>query len=893
MTDPSGITALLDESPPIRNYEADVETIESTVEAQLDGKNCRDSLLRFKRRAWMQIVATDLSGEASVAKCTDLYSKIAETCIRLAWRHLAGESPVSVVALGKLGGSELNYSSDVDLVFVSGDAAAHDDMEARVKSFIAFLNGEVAAERMFLVDPDLRPEGRSGPLVRSLSSYEQYWRRWAEPWEIQALIKARPLAGPEDVSRTFSALASRFLWPEVLDPEAIKSIRQIRRRTEVHIARTARSFDIKRSQGGIRDVEMAVQLLQLIHGRHDPSLRFANTFEAVAALRDGGYISEDDAGVLLQSYVLLRTIEHLLQIKNDTARYELPTSRSELRVLAKAGGFSDSKSASAEELFEAEFTRVTSAVRRLHERLFFRPMLEAFATLPKASTLESPAAEGLPEEIVEERLRALGFKNTRQARIGLSELTKGISRRSRLMAQLMPLVLEWLSESPDPSGGLTNLRNLVAAVGDQVVLVSTFRENATAVQRICRVLGTSRVLAELLIKNPEGIHAFADDKELFRTKRREELVKEAESHTAWRSGYDQRLEGILRFCNREFLRTATRDILSGDRSEVEKVAEELSGISEGALVCAVEAAISELGAEGISFCVVGLGSFGAIEMAYSSDIDVMFLFDVPPDSGPKEQSEISEMANRIASRLINDLRGLGVPGTGFNLDADLRPEGRSGILARSLSSAIAYYERWADTWEFQALAKARAVAGEVSIFERLIDALEDRIWPASFPDSRVREIRLMKARVERERAGNQETRRFHLKLGPGGLTDVQFLVELYALVLGAKQRELRHGSTLTRLRKLAEIGVFSEEDRLRLEEAYLFCSQIRNRMFLIKGRQYDVIPQRPEDAIVLAESIGYLGHPRFHLLEDYRRITRRARATFERLFYADPAEPSS
>ncbi len=845
----------------------------------------RSELLRFRRRAWMRIVAADLSGDQATAECMRAYSAAADSVLAAAWRHLGCGSGLAAIALGKLGGRELNYSSDVDVIFVAGDRDSVDTPETKARTLITFLGGEVAMERVLLVDPDLRPEGRAGPLVRSLSSFERYWDEWAEPWELQSLIKARPVLGPAGLGEAFIEAASRRLWPEVLDPEAIKSIRQMKRRTEAHAARRTRTFDVKRSSGGIRDVEMAVQLLQLIHGRHDASLRSPNTLEAVKALSDGDYVSSEDGAELVGAYLFLRDVEHRLQIRNDSARHDLPSDRASVRVLAKSLGFSDSKEAAAEELFQDEFSRVTSTVRQLHRRLFFRPLLEAFASLPKSATADERAAT-MSQDTAEERLRALGFVDVRQARVGLEELTRGISRRSRLMAQLMPLILEWLSESPDPSAGLVNLRKLVEAVGDQVVLVSTFRENAAAVQRLCKVLGTSRVLSDLLVHDPGGIHALADDQELFSTKSPTALREEARSFTSWRSGYREKLDGLARFSRKELLRTATRDLLLNDRTQVEVVAGELCGIAEGVLSVATDAALEDVGAEGrLRFCVVGLGSLGANEMAYSSDMDVMFIYETSGPTDGNDLASVGEVAHSVATRLLADLRALAGAGYGASLDADLRPEGRAGVLVRSLESTISYYRNWADTWEFQALAKARPVAGDPSLFDALLEAISDLVWPDPFPAAREREIRLMKARVERERLPASARQRFNLKLGPGGLNDVQFLVELYALRHAGAHPDLRSGSTLEKLRGLAEAGVLSQEDAARLEEAYLFCSHVRNRIFLIKGRPLDEIPERPEDAVVLAESLGYVGHPRSHLMEDFRRVTRRARSTFEKLFY--------
>ncbi len=846
----------------------------------------RSEILRYRRRAWMRIVAVDLCGERTTAECTRTYSEVADSVLLASWRHLAGNSGLAAIALGKLGGRELNYSSDVDVVFVTKDQRSLDESEAKAKSLLAFLTGGIAADRVLLVDPDLRPEGRAGPLVRSLPSFERYWDEWAEPWELQSLLKARPLFGPAGLGEAFLEAAARRLWPDVLDPEAIKAIRHIKRRTEAHAARKTRTFDVKRSAGGIRDVEMTVQLLQLIHGRHDASLRSPNTLEAIAALADGDYVSAEDASELAEAYLFLRAVEHRLQIRTDSAVHDLPSDRSSVRVLAKSMGFSDSKEASAEERFHDEFSRVTSTVRQLHRRLFFRPLLEAYALLPKSATAITEQSGRIPQDMAEERLRALGFRDVRQARVGLEELTQGISRRSRLMAQLMPLILEWLSESPDPSAGLVNLRKLVETVGDQVVLISTFRENVAAVQRLCKVLGTSRVLSELLIHDPGGIHALADDRELFLTKKPAVLKEEAQSFTSWRTGYGEKLDGLARFSRKELLRTATRDLLVNDRAQVPVIAAELCGIAEGILSVATDAVLEDLQAAGrIRFCVIGLGSFGANEMSYSSDMDVMFIYDPCESTQGNDAGSPGEIAHTVATRLLADLKALAGAGYGSSLDADLRPEGRAGVLVRSLESTISYYRKWADVWEFQALTKARPVAGDLSLFDRLMEAIDDLVWPDPFPAPREREIRLMKARVERDRLPASARQRFNLKLGAGGLNDVQFLVELYTLRHAGAHPELRSGSTLERLRGLAEADLLSREDAARLEEAYLFCSHVRNRIFLIKGRPLDEIPERPEDAVVLAESLGYVGHPRSHLLEEYRRVTRRARSTFEKLFY--------
>lgn len=837
----------------------------------------RTAILRLRRRFWMAVVASDLAGDASLEECIGVMSDLADACLSAAWRELLAPVHVAVIGLGKLGARELNYASDVDVVFVSPDGQPSGEADPAVRSYVRFVGGELASERIWLVDADLRPEGRAGALVRTVASYARYWDDWAEPWEIQALIKARPVCGPNELSSQFLEEATRRLWSDKLGPEAIREIRRLKRRSETEAASRSKGFDIKRSAGGIRDLEMAVQLLQLIHGRHDPELRKASTLDAVAALEEGGYVSSGDAEEMRRAYVFLRNVEHRLQVVDDRPRYDLPADPRIRRIIARSLGFSDSATETAEEAFSESFVSVTATVRNLHQKLFFRPLLERLA--------EVPSGEGVTLRLAEDRLSALGFGDTRQAEAGVAELTRGISRRSRLMAQLLPLALEWLSESPSPQRGLTRLRALVDAVGDSAVLVSTFRDNPVALQRLCTVLGTSKAVSDALLRHPEHLQALADDSAILRVKDREALLDEAESFTSWRGEHGERIDGLLRFSRREFLRVATRDIFVKRKEEAEAVGKELAAVAEAVIRVATRAVLEDEKMSDVPFAVVGLGSFGACEMAYSSDADVMFLYSYEGVSSTRAKDELQERAIRVASRLVRELEGIGSLGRGVKIDADLRPEGRAGPLARSIEATLTYYRRWAQTWEYQSLSKARHVAGDESLTQAFISGTAEHTWPEHLPAERVREIRLMKARVERERLPKGHKGRMHVKLGPGGMSDVQFLTELFCLRHGHAHPELRTGSTLERLRAMARLGLLPHEEAERLEEAYLFCASVRNRLFLVKGVQQDWIPEDLDEVRVLAESMGYVGRPRGRLLDDYRRLTRRSRAVFEQLFY--------
>ncbi len=321
--------------------------------------------------------------------------------------------------MGKLGGRELNYASDVDVLFVhEGDGAL---AERAARAVLTTMSEPTADGIVFRTDADLRPEGRSGPLSRTLDAYAAYYERWAQPWEFQALLKARPVAGDDDIGRRFLELAQPFVWPEVLDPDAVRSVRAMKARAEGEMHRRGLTErEVKRGRGGIRDIEFAVQLLQLVHGRHDPSVRSPTTLDALAQLAAGGYIERDDAAQLDDAYRFLRTVEHRLQLQDEQQTHTLPADLGARTRLARVLGYRDRGDETALDLFEADYRGYQNRVRSIHERLFFAPLLDTLA-----------GAGPLTEEAVEARLAAFGFLDVAHTRAALQELTQGLTRRSR------------------------------------------------------------------------------------------------------------------------------------------------------------------------------------------------------------------------------------------------------------------------------------------------------------------------------------------------------------------------------------------------------------------------------------------------------------------------------
>ncbi len=804
-----------------------------------------EALRRWKAHEYLRIAGRDLLGLDDLPVTAAALSALAIDVLAASCA-LAGTDDLVVVAMGKLGGGELNYASDVDVMFVGPD-------DARAEVTTAVREAMRIARRCFRVDANLRPEGRDGPLVRTLASYRAYWERWASPWEFQALLKARPVVGPPELAARFATAAGEALWGRVLPPDDLRSLRAMKARTEAEVARKGLDGrELKRGSGGIRDIEFAVQLLQLVHGRHDRALRSPTTLDALAELAAAGYLDGDDAVTLGVAYRFLRTVEHRVQLVDERQLHEVPADPGERERLARVLGFRGSPEATALATFDAALARCRATVRSVHERVYFRPLLEAF----------SGATEGpLSAEATEARLSAFGFTDAERTRQAVRELTRGLTRSSRLMDQLLPLLLGWLADSPDPDRGLLGLRTLASSPTLSSELVRAFRESAETARRLCLVLGTSPLLANLVRHNPDLISTLGDDRDLSE-RPHDELRDRAASSLRWRQAGGHNA-GLKRFKERELVRIAVRDLIG--LAEVEAIAVELTALAEATL----EAAVSAL-EPGVAFSVVALGRFGGAELSYASDLDVVFVYD------GHEAADVVE-GERVATAMMRLLKGTTPATRIYRLDADLRPEGRQGALARSLDGYRTYFERWAALWERQAMSRARPVAGDVDLGQRLVDLLGPVVWGEGLDDEDVREIRRMKARIERERIPAGEDPQFHLKLGRGSLSDIEFCAQLL---------QLRHGvrspGTMRALAELVDAGVLATADATVLGEAYRFCERTRNRLYLVRGDRADALPQASDELARLARSLDTAP---VELREHYRRVTRRSRAVVERLFY--------
>ena len=824
-----------------------------------------DALRTWKRREYFRIAARDLLGIADLPTVGRELAGLAQTCLGAALRLAEPEIALALIGMGKLGGIELNYASDVDVLFVheSSGADATEAADRDARRVLAIMAEPSAAGIVFRTDADLRPEGRAGALSRSVDAYVAWWEQWAQTWEFQALIKARAVAGDAAAGAAFIEAAQPFVWPDVLGPDAVREIRAMKARSEGETHR--RGLDdreLKRGRGGIRDIEFAVQLLQLVHGRHDPSIRSGTTLDALAQLVAAGYIAPREAAPFDAAYQFLRVVEHRLQLWDEQQTHTLPTDLPSRTRLARVLGYRDRGDRSAADQLDTEHRGHQTRARAIHERLFFGPLLEALAGKPGPLT----------DVAVRDRLQAFGFLDLTATRAALEELTRGLSRSSQLMAQLLPLLLEWCSDAVDPELALLQLRRLAEGPTRASSLAIAFRDSPAAAERTCRLLGAGRMLGDALRHQPEFVATLGSDTALSRSKDREPFVEAALGTVGWRaSDPAARQSALRRFKRRELLRIGARDVLSF--ADLVHTGEDLSTLAEACL----EAALTALQPQ-VPFAVVGMGSLGGRDLSYGSDLDLLFVFD---GDGAADFAE----AERVAEQLVREIAAPTAEGRTFAIDATLRPEGRHGALARSLDAYRAYWDRWVGTWELQALIKARPVAGDLDLARRFCAAARPHIYRTPFPEAEVLEVRRMKVRVESERIPPGEDPQFHLKLGRGSLSDVEFTVQLLQLVHGATDESLRAPETLTALDALIVAGILDAEDGTALRVAYEYCAEARNALFLVTESERDSLPVDPWEAERVARLLGYLHRPQASLRDDYLRVTRHARRVVERVFY--------
>lgn len=855
----------------------------STAASPAEVEQARTAL-RVRYRRWLlRIAAWDLEHADAVealphvaAALADLAGAALDASLTLARAvstfpaEEVARTRLSIIGMGKAGARELNYISDVDVIYVAEGADELDN--ARAVEIATRLAAETARgiqepgiePPLWEVDANLRPEGKDGALVRTIDSHRAYYERWAKSWEFQALLKSRPLAGDAELGERYCETVHPFVWASSQREGFVDSVQRMRERVTDHIPADEVDVQLKLGPGGLRDVEFTIQLLQLVHGHSDDRVRQRDTLGALAALAQHGYIGREEAASFSRDYRLLRVIEHRVQLDRMTRTHLMPRDADRLRVLARATGLATT----ADELTE-RWQQTKIAVRSLHEKLFYRPLLSAVAALPDAGL-------ALTSGQAEDRLAAIGFTDPKGALRHIAALTSGVSRRAQIQRTLLPVILQWLAQGADPDYGLLVFRRLSDDLGETHWFLRMLRDSSGAAQRLTNVLTASRYVGGLFERIPEGA-AWLENEEELRPRPLAALLDESRATVdRYEGDIDAAAKALRTARRREVLRLALAGIL--DIITVDELGRALSDVNT-AMLTGVLSLVHRYG-DGIEFAIVAMGRYGGAELGFGSDADVMYVYR-EAGAGEHAQARAEHIVHEL-KRLTEDLR---LP---LDLDIDLRPEGRNGAIVRSLDSYRAYYERWSLTWEAQALLRARTVAGDESLMNDFT-ALADTVrYPDAFPEADAREVRRIKARVEAERLPQAADPARHLKLGRGSLSDVEWFVQLLQLQHTASVPALATTSTLDALTAAVDAELVLPADAERLRAAWLIASRARSALTLWSAKTADVLPVDRPQLEGVARLMGYPAGGASRLEEDYLRTTRLARQVFERGFYGSP-----
>lgn len=901
-----------------------------------DADSAADSLRVAYLGGLLPVMARDLGATDPIgvmpdiaAELSDLAAAVLEAALAIARRRVRPHTGcrLAVVALGKCGAAELNYASDVDVLFVAeagipsvgaddrrrpnqdhGSAPCHGSaqdhrvaQDRRVAQDHAggqdhdgqaadpgqlttdqalTVAGRLAADLMrtcsahtaagtiFQLDAGLRPEGSAGPLVRTLASHRGYYRQWASGWEFQAMLKARAVAGDRDLGRQFVEMISPMVWQVAERDEFLTETQQMRQRVIEHIPAGTADRELKLGAGGLRDVEFAVQLLQLVHGRADHRLRARSTLDGLGALIDYGYVGRDDGAEFGQAYRFLRTLEHRIQLYRLQRTHVLPAGDDDLRRLGRLMGYENSVT----ELV-TRWRGTVHRVRRLHQRLFYSPLLDAVASIPSD-------ALRLTQQAAQDRLKALGYQDPAAALQHIKAVSTGVTRQAEIQRQLLPAMLGWFAEGPNPDHGLLAFRQTSQALGRSPWYLRALRDEGAMAERLAHLLASSRYAVNLLQRAPETVQMLADEDQLW-PRPAVELRTEMVSAADRQPGPDRAVEAIRAIRRRELFRIAASDLLL--QLDVVDVGAALTDLASATVDVALRSVRGGMAAElpdagnMPDLAVIAMGRWGGRELGYGSDVDAMFVS--AGNTGPD--------AAKIGTEVITELsRLLKLPGAdpGLIIDTGLRPEGRDGPMLRTVSAYEAYYRRWSSGWEIQALIRADALAGDAALGRQLLRVIDTVRWPAQLSTAQLSEIRRLKARMESERIPRGIDPAKHLKLGPGGLNDVEWAVQLLQLQHAHRCEALRTPRTVEALRAARAGELIDPDDADTLESAWRLASRIRNQIMLVRGRASDAFPSDPRELSAVAELMGRRPGQGSHLLAEYQGIARRARGAVDRLF---------
>jgi len=916
-----------------RSFHDDLALLRSACADVTDFKTLLPVLRRFKYGEMLRIAARDLAGLASLEDTTGELADLAaaslqaacEVCRRQLIREHGrplmhtqsgeAEADLLVLGMGKLGGRELNFSSDIDLVyFYSSDDGETEGIPlpdgmirgrislhaffAKLAELVTKALSQVTEDGfVFRVDLGLRPEGKSGDLALSLRSAEVYYEAWGQSWERSAMLKAWPVAGSLDLGNRFLRMIEPFVYRKYLDYTLVEDMMAMKKKIDLSLAREkGGETNIKLGRGGIREIEFFIQALQLVFAGKNPALRVRNSLQALQALRDARIISEDDCDALSYAYRFLRMVEHRIQVVQERQTHSLPSSEEEMLALARRCGYLEAQGL---RMFRETLEFHRSKVSKIYGGLFLsRDQKLKEEVSPETYFFFDSAAD---PDLVKDMLAERRFEDVDAAYENLTILRDGTPRirlsprGQRLREAIVPLMFQEIIASPDPDMALANSESFLHSVGQRASFYALLAENREILKLLVSLFGMSRFLSKIFIQNPEVLDNMVSRsspalKELADAKGElDSLLAEAED-------FEESLDILRRYRNEEFVRIGMQDIY-GEISQAE-IAGQLTNLAETCLDAACSLAVRELSRFGTptrvdrdgieqpaSFAVLGMGKLGGRELNYHSDLDIIYVYDFQGMTNGERKITNHEYFAKLGQKIISILTTPTREGYVYKIDTRLRPSGNAGPLVTSLESFRSYHRDEAQIWERQALAKARVVLGNSPLKDDIEEIIRETVYGRSAGEEVRQEIHRLRMRMENELA-RESLGSYNIKTGRGGMVDVEFVVQYLQLKHGRDYPEIRRFSTLEALDSLRARSLVTESDFVSLHDGYAFLRHMENRLRIIHDYSMNDLGGSRAYLNKLARRLGYderLRNPGEALMADYERITTTIRDVYDRI----------
>jgi len=911
----------------------DVAALERRAEA--DPASAASELRRWRQLSYLRIGARDLWGLAPLVETFESLTTTAETAIdaatKLARAQIERDYGVlelddrrpnrfAVLGFGKLGARELNYSSDVDLMFLheSDDRISSGGPRGALTPPLFFARVAERATKLlsehtgdgfvFRVDLRLRPDGVNGPITSSLGGTLGYYEALGQTWERAALFKARPVGGDRDLAAQLLADLDPFIFRRTLDYTMIADLERMKARVEEQERGKGRERrNVKLGAGGIREVEFFAQSFAMVHGGKDRRLRERSTLQLLRVLVDLALLPESEGHDLSTAYAWLRRLEHALQIDEDRQLHTLPADPDERRVLARRLGlhlegdgplWHRRPGADALRVFEDTHARHASVVEKAFAALFRRRREETVASadaeaIRLVDELDLPGAH--------ERAAELGFTQPGEAIAALRLIRDGAptarasAESRRVLATLAPALLTAVRRTTAPDRALAHLADFLVKVGARRTFLALLAENRATLELLVTLFATSDYLSRQLIGHPELLDTLVRADQAVVIKSEADMARELDGLLADAPDFESRLDLLRRFRNDEFLRIGSHDV-AGELHYLQ-VGAQLSALAEICLTRAYDVALAERSLRyapprGLSLAVVALGKLGSRELNYHSDLDLIFIYGPsegedlrPEDAAASETPGAQEFFARVAQLLLLVLQLATREGYVYKTDTRLRPSGRSGPLVTSLDGFAQYHAQSSAVWERQALIRARVVCGPDALARRVESIVEGFVYGRGLAEDELSEIARLRVRMEQELARESE-RVLNLKFGRGGLIDIEFVAQTLALAHGHQRRELRRRDTRALLEAAGEARLLSEHDHEVLADAWSFLRGLENRLRIEGEHPIERITRDPATLVSAARRMGSREEgidAGVRLLEDLDRHRGGVREVYDRL----------